>query len=268
VATLATGSSGVIGKFLPRTVVPLSYKDFLTQSGPTPKVEPDSTVIHLAGIVGEGIVNKNLSLSSWVNVESLPSFLQWCLDSGASKFVYISSGHVYGAGHREPIKEGSPTSPNGSYGSQKARAEEVIAKTCDALGMRYAILRAFSILDPTMPDFSLRGAISSSLISGERIRNSNDIRDFSDTEAMAKAIYTLSNADKVKSGTIVNVCSGIGTTVGEIANRFAERCLNDSRLISGDEQLSAMPYLVGDSSRLDYFGVSPLRLTPVWLNAR
>jgi nucleoside-diphosphate-sugar epimerase len=96
--TLANGRSGTIGKFISAGCLTLSGDlESNEQLLNFEKSADDQTVfIHLAGIVGNSLVEKDLSLSRRVNVLSTQELGEAALKKGIKKFIYVSSCHVYG----------------------------------------------------------------------------------------------------------------------------------------------------------------------------
>lgn len=262
----ATGASGVIGRYLPESVSPLSYSRFLGDwpAGINPELQ-GATVIHLAGIVGERAVRTDEKEARWVNVLSLPGFVQWCAASGVERIVYVSSGHVYGGNHCIPIPETTPVSPVNRYGELKAEAEGVIELQASRLGLPFGILRPFSILGQDMPPFSLYGAIQRAAQGGEMLAFSEDVRDFADPRDLAGAIHQAATSTGLFDQKIVNICTGNQTSVRQAAEALSKTWGADVHALKFDGNTSTFPYLVGDPTRMLSALGSGTNLRPEWL---
>ena len=226
-----------------------------------------ATLIHMAGIVGEQAISKDETQAEWVNVNSLPVFLRGCLEAGISKVVYVSSGHVYGPHHSRPIPESSALTPSTRYGELKARAENVFSEQASKLGLDFGILRPFSIIGSTMPEFTLYGAVQRAIKSGSVLSASEDVRDFADPKLLAQAIFRGSSSNTLNQGRIVNLCTGEPTSVRKCAESIALNETGRNQPIMVDSRKSSFPYLVGDPSEMRNLLGKQTDLRPEWLGS-
>lgn len=224
-----------------------------------------ATLIHMAGIVGEQAIRGNEAQADWVNVSSLPVFLRACLEAGMSKVIYVSSGHVYGPHHSQPIPESSPLAPSTKYGELKARAEALFSEEASKLGLEFGILRPFSIIGSNMPDFTLYGAVQRALKSGSVLSYSEDVRDFADPRLLAEAIFRGSSSNLLNQGRIVNLCTGEPTSVRECAESISLHETGRHQQLRVDSKHSSFPYLVGDPSEMRKLLGPQTKLRPEWL---
>jgi nucleoside-diphosphate-sugar epimerase len=247
---LATGKSGTIGKFLPSRVSNLgidlgkSIKEFeLLPFSNT------SVVIHAGAIVGNVAVDLNPDLARLINVDGTRKLGLVAEKKAVSKFLYISSSHVY-QNSSNPLSETDLVSPSSEYASQKFQAEQILREIFSSTPERLCIVRVFSILDWGMPDFSLGGTLAkladpkSTFI----LQNSKDVRDFLTPKQVASNIFKLASSEKA-FGTI-NLCTGIGRTVGHAVSSLLE--YNGVRLSKArlDNCNSLSPFIVGNPERL------------------
>jgi UDP-glucose 4-epimerase len=182
--------------------------------------------------------------------------------------VYASSAAVYGDCSVAGIGEDRPFAPLSSYGADKA-ASEFHARIAGAVhGVPTAGLRFFNLYGPRQdPRSPYSGVIS---IFADRLLRGRPIEIFGDGEQVRDFIYVgdavaaLRRAMAVASteAPVVNVCTGTGTSVRELAEIIAGLC--DTRLVirrsaprRGDVRIS-----IGDPSRaadhLDFRAHTPL----------
>jgi UDP-glucose 4-epimerase len=182
--------------------------------------------------------------------------------------VYASSAAVYGDCSVAGIGEDRPFAPLSSYGADKA-ASEFHARIAGAVhGVPTAGLRFFNLYGPRQdPRSPYSGVIS---IFADRLLRGRPIEIFGDGEQVRDFIYVgdavaaLRRAMAVASteAPVVNVCTGTGTSVRELAEIIAGLC--DTRLVvrrsaarRGDVRIS-----IGDPSRaadhLDFRTRTPL----------
>jgi nucleoside-diphosphate-sugar epimerase len=96
---LATGTSGTIGKHLSNRVrpVPADLMSFesITNSLENFNKNRDSSLIHLAGVVGKIEVEKNVAHSRKINIHGTEILAENFKKNFSGKFYYISTSHVY-----------------------------------------------------------------------------------------------------------------------------------------------------------------------------
>jgi nucleoside-diphosphate-sugar epimerase len=248
--TLVNGRSGTIGKYISKECLTLSgdlrsNEQFINFNN---LIDTDTVFIHLAGIVGNLLVEKDLTVSSKVNVQATKELGKLALKKGIKKFIYVSSGHVYG-NNSELINENFPTNPISSYATQKLEGEKELIKTFASQPDKLLIIRIFSMLDFGMPTFTLGGAIENLIANTDtaKLDNTDDVRDFLTPKTVAKNLEIIAKSDI--SG-IFNLCSSKGETIADAAIKMASIkgiVLPSSTLIRNDATKTS---IVGDNSKI------------------
>lgn len=248
--TFATGSSGTIGRFFPDPVIPLS----LNLTSPVEEfdripLQKDDVLIHAAAVVGQSNVDKDPRLARDVNIEGTRKLGIAALRKGVSKFVYISTSHVYRFGPLS-LTEHDDIAPINEYAAQKYEGETALKSIFSEDIEKLCIVRVFSLLDWGMPKYSLGGAVEKLATPGStfKLNNTSDVRDFLAPKQVAESVYEISSAKKVLG--IINLCSGKATSVGEGVRQLLELEhieVSEEKFISGN---STIPKIVGNNSRL------------------
>jgi len=83
-------------------------------------------VIHLACISNDPSVELNADLSRTINYESFGPLVQICKQSGVRRFIFASSGSVYGVSNSPEVMEDHPLVPVSLYNQYKAKCEPVL----------------------------------------------------------------------------------------------------------------------------------------------
>ena len=257
--TIATGHTGTIGKHLSDTIIKPNWD---LASPETIKLEEykggSPNVIHLAGIVGETNVLKDISFAKKVNIDGTKILGRRFLEQGGGRFVYVSSSHVYGE-NSEILTEESECNPMTRYAEQKLAAESELTKIFKDHPKQLLILRVFSILDWGMPKQSLGGVIEK--MATERygkLSYSNDVRDFLTPRTVSKVIEEMSSM--TESYGIYNVCTNVGTSVGDAAKKMLSLCGLSLDNYSFENSNSQVPFTLGDNSKISEKITSNLEL--------
>jgi nucleoside-diphosphate-sugar epimerase len=246
----ATGKTGTIGKYFDKNVLDLKINlAGMSKSNYVFALDQGDIVIHAAGIVGNTLINADPKRAYDINVVGTKRLAEHALKSNVTKFVYISSSHVY-AHSDNKLDELSPTDPTTIYAEQKLKSEEELLGIFRNDLSKLCIIRVFSVLDWDVKDFTLGGGIKKLTIpdSNYSLNNTLDVRDFLTPKQIAKAIVSISTHDQLSG--IVNLCSGIGIPI-EVA---AQIMLSGRNFKLPEDRIertnSQVPFLVGDNYRL------------------
>jgi UDP-glucose 4-epimerase len=179
-----------------------------------------SAIFHLAGgsSVGRSIEQPYEDFSR--TVATTARLLEWLRHSAPDcRMIVASSAAVYGAHHSGTIEEGAEKQPMSPYGHHKLVMEQLCRSYAISFGLRATIVRLFSVYGPWLRkqllwDLCLR------LSEGQRQLalggTGKEKRDWIDVRDAAQLLVLLAQ-DDTQQFKILNGGSGIGTTVGEIA---------------------------------------------------
>jgi len=244
-----TGLSGTIGTYLQGNVANLDIdltspeKDFQKL-----KIFPNSTIIHLAAMVGAKSVIENQEYSREVNINGTNKIANLARINNC-KLIYISTSHVYKPSSVD-LDENSEIEPISEYANQKYEGEISVIETLSNSDFKGMILRVFSLLDWGMPAFTLGGAAErlASNTNFQPLKSADDVRDFLTPKQVAEAILTI--VAKGPSAGIYNLASGSGIKV-----KSAVKAMLDSQGIKVDDHHfedgnSKVPKLVANVQKI------------------
>ena len=250
---LATGATGTIGKHFSGAIpISINLLDGFNLIEPS-LINSSSVVLHAAGIVGDEAVGKDINISRKINVDGTRKLAEISQGSAISRFVYVSSSHVY-APSDSLLLESSNVRPLGPYAEQKFEAEQALVEVFKETPEKLCIVRVFSVLDWDVADFTLGGAIKKLTISNSdyKVLNSDDTRDFLTPKSIGSILMKIAHNTSLSG--IVNLSSMRGTTIRGAAHKMLTESgfeFPSARLLPGN---SARPYIVGDNSKLiSYF---------------
>ncbi len=159
-------------------------------------------IIHLAAIVGFPACRRDPELSFDINVNGTRTLVKQI--QGKMPIFFASTGSVYGKVTKKICTEKSPLHPLSEYGSQKAKAEEIIKKNKEFVIYRFAT--AFGVsphmrLDVLPNNFTYKAVKEKSIIVYEK----KFMRSFIHVRDMGRSfLFALENYSKMK-GQIYNV---------------------------------------------------------------
>ena len=141
-----------------------------------------------------------------------------------SWFFLASSSHVYQT-RRQPLRVGDSEAPSTFYGASKLAAEKLVMPLFEKCGGSACAGRIFSFTHSTQKSPYLVPALQEKigrLQEGDtlEVTNALSMRDIMDAEVVIDAILHLA-ARRWKG--VTNIASGIGITVGDVAERVARR---------------------------------------------
>ena len=247
----ANGTSGTIGQHLSNDVV--SLKNDLANQGQELELGKHDLnewkIIHLAGIVGAGLVDSDLTHSQKINVDAVASLGNFAFRNGVKKFVYVSSSHVY-AKAEENLTESASCEPISNYAKQKLEAEVRLQEIFKDFPEKLCIVRVFSILGWGMPSFTLGGAVERVINNPkvEILKESLSERDFLTPKLIAQVLLQIANVDQSQG--IINLCSGMANSVMDATLAMAD--IRGVVLTPSNFEMtkSSNPRIVGDNSKL------------------
>jgi GDP-4-dehydro-6-deoxy-D-mannose reductase len=170
--------------------------------------------------------------------------------------LIAGSAAQYGMGAPRPLAEDEPTVPVSAYGAVKCVLERAVTAAPLRGTLRVIFTRSFNHIGPGQGADApagqwVRAMLDAEAAGGGAIRTGDldVVRDVLDVRDVADAYLALvrSPADGV-----VNVCSGVGTRVGEIAGLVAAQASVPVELERDDALVRSLdpPHIVGDPARL------------------
>ncbi len=212
-------------------------------------------IIHLAALksVQESFSNP-LKYKS-VNVEGTKNVFETAYLNKIQKVIFTSSSEVYGQPKELLIKEEHPLEGLSPYAKVKIQGE-VLAKQYMAKGLNITILRPTNIFGPRQ---STQAVIP--IIITQMVRKQKELKigllsptvDFNYVEDVANAFY-LSYINENTNGETFNVCTGISTSIGEIADYVIEKVNPNAVIVCDKEKVrvvsDANKRIAGDNSKL------------------
>jgi GDP-4-dehydro-6-deoxy-D-mannose reductase len=201
-----------------------------------------------------------------IGVVGALNVLAACAQAGTpTRFLYVSSAHVYGNGGSDsPLDESAPVRPANMYGAAKAAAESALLQLADASGVEVVVARPFNHIGPGQgPPFlvpQLVAQVRDIPAGGHgviRVGAAGMVRDYTDVRDVVRAYRVL--VERGEAGGIYNVASGTGRSVREMADALISVAGVRAELVEDPaiDRSGDATRLVGDASRLAGLGWRP-----------
>lgn len=242
---LVTGGAGFIGSHIAERLISAGMDVTVIDDLSVGRIEnmPKGARFYRASILDPSVVSKSLEgvdvvfhnaarvsirnsfedavKDTETNVLGTVSLLKECARAGIKKFIYASSMAVYGSGAALPLVEDSGLSPESPYGTGKLAGESYLRQISGHCGFEGVVLRYFNTYGPRQTFTPYVGLITifiTRLLQGKPpviFGQGTQIRDFVHVRDVAEA--NLQAMIKANHGAVINVGTGVGTSVVEIA---------------------------------------------------
>jgi UDP-glucose 4-epimerase len=185
-------------------------------------------VMHLAAQAAVRISIEDPAFDASVNVLGLLSVLEAAAANGVRKVVFASSGGtLYGARPRLPAKESARfrARPSSPYGISKKLAEDYLHYYRDNRGLDFTALALANVYGPRQDPNGEAGVVSiftKSMMAGETPTIFGDGEQTRDMVFVHDVVHAFSLAAERGSGKLVNVGTGIESTVNTVFRTLAK----------------------------------------------
>jgi UDP-glucose 4-epimerase len=191
-----------------------------------------------------------------VNANGTLAALEAMRTGNQGRFVYVSSSEVYGLPESGLFSEEIVPAPTTVYGAGKLAGELIAQAYHRTYGMDTRVIRPFNNFGPrshfegdsgeVIPKFILRAlADRPLLIHGD----GRQTRDFMYVEDTARWLMQLAGVDEL-IGDVVNIGSGLDTSVAELATMILAATGSASDVIHGEERPGDLPKLRADVTKV------------------
>lgn len=223
---------------------------------------PDA-IFHAAGgsSVGQSVAHP---LRDFDRTVSTTAVLLDAVRNVASDTLLIlpSSAAVYGIAGPGPINEGAPFAPVSPYGLHKCLTEQLVRGANQLFGLRYAVVRYFSVYGPGLQKqilWDLAQKLSSRPKEIVLFGTGEETRDFFHVEDAA--LFALTVAEKMggRDPLIVNGGSGESVSVRYIAETLGSLLSPETAIRFNGMQRAGDPFhYQADTQLMNSFGFRPM----------
>jgi UDP-glucose 4-epimerase len=187
-----------------------------------------------------------------VNVGGTVSLMEAMRDVGVRRVVLISSGAVYGYQQEQPLKENATPNPGSPYAVSKLASEYYVRTIGGLWGIETVSLRVFNAYGPgqrlppshppVIPNF-LRQAVRGGTIVVHG--DGKQTRDYIFVDDAVRAMVAAATAPSINN-LVINVGSGIETSVRALARQVKEAAESDAEIIYNPRSSPGVDHMRAD----------------------
>lgn len=183
-------------------------------------IEDCDAIIHLAALTSHKDISENKSETQEINLAGTKNVLEVFSKSKTKKFIYPSTGKVYGKIHYLPIDEKHPTEPLNILGKSKLQVEKLIGSYKNE-NKQFIIFRIFNVYGKGQDENFLIPTIFKQLSEGKKEITLGDVkakRDYIYIDDLVDA-FILAIEQRVKNGIFIyNICTQVSSSAAQIIN--------------------------------------------------
>ena len=181
-------------------------------------------VFHLAALIG--IPYSYEAPESYVNtnIKGTLNVLQASLHPGIEKVVHTSTSEVYGTAIYTPIDEKHPLQGQSPYSASKIGADKIAESYYYSFDLPVATIRPFNTFGPRQSARAVIPTIITQALTSDSINlgSLTPVRDLTYVTDTVNGFIKIAESEKT-IGKTVNVGSGYGVTIGELAEKIRDR---------------------------------------------
>ncbi len=220
-------------------------------------------VFHLAALIG--IPYSYAAPESYINtnVKGTLNVMQACLESGVDRVIHTSTSEVYGTAQYTPIDEKHPLQGQSPYSASKIGADKIAESFFYSFDVPVTIIRPFNTFGPRQSTRAVIPTIITQALTSDQIRlgSLTPVRDLTYVTDTVQGFIKMAESKKT-TGKTINIGSGRGITIGDLADIIIRQINPDIRIVGDDlrvrpEKSEVMQLLCDNKLALKLTGWQP-----------
>lgn len=213
------------------------------------------TVFHLAAQSNVMGAAEDPDYSVTTNVIGTLNTLRAAASAGVSRLVFTSSREVYGDPERLPVDEDRPLIPKNAYGASKVSGEAYCHTFARTGGLSVEIVRLSNVYGPGDSGRVIPLWMDAALAGRDlEVYGGEQLIDFVWVGTVVDALLFAARHGLPEP---VNVASGTGTKILDLADRILEHARSSSRVRRTPARAIEVARFVADTSRMRALGLTP-----------
>ncbi|MBI5836743.1 MAG: GDP-mannose 4,6-dehydratase [Candidatus Eisenbacteria bacterium] len=189
-------------------------------------MEDQQTVFHLGALIAIPYSYSAPASYVSVNVQGTVNVLEAARRLEVERVVHTSTSETYGTARYVPMDEEHPLQGQSPYSASKIGADKIAESYHLSFGLPVATVRPFNAYGPRQSARAIIPTILTQMLTGRarlRLGSLKPIRDFTYVEDTVDGFLRAAQAARAV-GTVVNLGSGKGVSIGELVKRAAKVC--------------------------------------------
>jgi nucleoside-diphosphate-sugar epimerase len=264
---LVTGAGGFIGKRLVARLQATGAEVLAWTRDTGDLTEARAVQATVAGFAPSFIVHLAAGSSAvaeadWKHIAAEVAMLDNIARAMPSSARLVHCGSVAEIGRSGRLAEDEPVQPRSVYGFAKAAATDR-ALALSTMGFDVRVARLFNVYGPGEAQRRLVPHLVTHLLAGQPVllSDAEQVRDFVHVDDVCDCLLALARLDAVP-WPMLNIGTGIGVSVGDVARRVAN-CLGADQALLRFGELPRRPIdedvLVAEVGRLSALGLLPVQ---------
>lgn len=188
-------------------------------------------VVHLAGPPSVAASFDDPVACLHAHAGGTSTVLQAAVSAGVRRLIYVSSAEVYGTPAANPVSEHAALRPRSPYGVAKQAAEGLLRLEADAGRIQVVVLRPFNVYGPGQRGGVVRHIVDAVRAGGDvPLFDARPVRDFVHLDDVVRAIGMAADATNGPGWQVLNVGSGQGVSIGDVARVALDEARSPGRV--------------------------------------
>jgi NAD dependent epimerase/dehydratase len=227
-------------------------------------VKGKDAVFHLAALIA--IPYSYLAPEAYVmtNVMGTLHVLQACREFEVKKIVHTSTSETYGSAIYTPIDEKHPLQAQSPYSATKIGADKIVESFYCSFNLPVSTIRPFNTYGPRQSARAVIPTVICQALAGKKeikLGSLSPVRDMNYVKDSVAGYLQIAESDKT-IGQVINIGSGRGVSIGELANMILELIGSKARIVSDEARIrpekSEVKQLICDYTKANtLFGYKP-----------
>ena len=172
-----------------------------------------------------------------VNVTGTLNVLEAAREEKVERVLVTSTSEVYGTALYTPIDEAHPLQAQSPYSATKIGADAVAISYHKAFGLPVSVVRPFNTFGPRQSARAVIPTVITQALFGDEIRlgSLSPVRDMVFVADTVAGFMALAQSEKC-IGTVTNLATTVGVTVGELVERIKRLAGRDVPVVETQER--------------------------------
>jgi len=195
-------------------------------------------VFHLAALIGIPYSYEAPASYISTNVNGTLNLLEAAMKNGVNRFIHTSTSEVYGTAQYVPIDEKHPLQGQSPYSASKIAGDKLAESFYSSFGLPVVTVRPFNTYGPRQSARAVIPTIISQALKSREIHlgSLDPVRDMTFVDDTVSGFIAAALSEDTV-GKVINLGTGKGVSIGELAQIIFEILGGDFTIITEDKRI-------------------------------